>query len=106
MRAKRTPGPWARNIKPATKYPTIYAGRNTHVATVDTRRPAKEVEANIDLIAAAPDLLAALHLIDESAVLHRWANDAANDDAEWERRSALVEAMSNAMAKAEGEAVP
>jgi hypothetical protein len=60
MKTTHTPGPWGRNIKPATKYPVIFAGRNTHVAMVDTRLPADEVEANIRLIAAAPDLLAAL----------------------------------------------
>ena len=60
---KHTEGPWSRNIPPATKYPTIFAGRNTHVARVVTRGlPPKEVEANCDLIAAAPDLLAALKL--------------------------------------------
>ena len=31
MATKHTPGPWNRNIKPAKKYATIYAGRNTHV---------------------------------------------------------------------------
>jgi hypothetical protein len=50
-----TPGPWYRNIKPATKYNTVWAGRNTHVAhvTVDGLSP-DEVEANIALIAKAP----------------------------------------------------
>lgn len=56
--SKHTSGPWHRNIRPATKYPTIFAGRNTHIAVVDTRLSNKdEVEANIDLIAAAPELL-------------------------------------------------
>lgn len=56
-----TQGGWGRNIKPASKYPIIYAGRNTHVAQVITRGiPESEAEANADLIAAAPDLLAAL----------------------------------------------
>jgi hypothetical protein len=57
-----TPGPWHRNIKPATRYPTIFAGRNTHVAQVVSQGiGASEVEANCNLIAAAPDLLAALN---------------------------------------------
>lgn len=56
-----TPGPWHRNIKPAAKYPTIFAGRNTHVAVVQSRGLTdEEVEANCDLIAAASELLAAL----------------------------------------------
>jgi hypothetical protein len=53
-----TKGPWHRNIKPATKYSVVFAGRNTHVARVivDGLTP-DEVEANINLIAAAPELL-------------------------------------------------
>lgn len=56
-----TPGPWHRNIKPVTKYPTIFAGRSTHIAKiVEHGIGLSEAEANCDLIAAAPDLLAAL----------------------------------------------
>tara|TARA_R100001530_G_scaffold135198_1_gene111827 strand:+ start:1801 stop:2127 length:327 start_codon:yes stop_codon:yes gene_type:complete len=56
---KHTPGPWKRNIKPATKYNTIYAGRNTHIThlAVSGLNP-EEVEANCDLIAAAPETAA------------------------------------------------
>lgn len=58
--SRHTPGPWHRNIRPATKYPTVFAGRNTHVAHVATNRlSAEEVEANLALIAAAPELLEA-----------------------------------------------
>lgn len=61
MSTPHTPGPWGRNIKPASRYPVVFAGRNTHVAMVITKRLTDEVvEANCDLIAAAPDLLAAL----------------------------------------------
>ena len=70
MSAKHTPGPWHRNIKPASKYPTVWSGRNTHVAYVVAGAPRgsgsgetmsdEEVEANIDLIAAAPEMLAFL----------------------------------------------
>lgn len=58
MTGKHTPGPWHRNIKPATKYTTVWSGRNKHVArvVVDGLAP-EEVEANICLIAAAPELL-------------------------------------------------
>lgn len=60
-RAAHTPGPWHRNIVPARKYPTIFAGRNTHVAVVQSQGLTdEEVEANCNLIAAAPELLAAL----------------------------------------------
>jgi hypothetical protein len=55
-----TPGPWSRNIKPARRYPIIFAGRNTHVCQVISQQSGDaETEANCDLIAAAPDLLAA-----------------------------------------------
>jgi hypothetical protein len=55
-----TSGPWHRNIKPASHYPVIFAGRNTHVARViDQGLPEAEIEANCNLIAAAPELLAA-----------------------------------------------
>ena len=54
---KHTPGPWHRNIPPATHYPTIFAGRSTHIARVVERGlPPWEVEANANLIAAAPEL--------------------------------------------------
>lgn len=56
---KHTPGPWHRNIKPATKYNTIFAGRNTHVTRLAVEgKTEEEVEANCALIVAAPDLLA------------------------------------------------
>lgn len=57
-----TKGPWHRNVPPATKYTTIFAGRNTHIARVvtDGGLTPEEVEANCELIAAAPELLNAL----------------------------------------------
>lgn len=61
MTSQHTPGPWSRNIKPATKYPTLFAGRNTHVCIVSVSGlPPETVEANLLLIRAAPDMLAAL----------------------------------------------
>lgn len=58
---KHTQGGWGRNITPVSKYPIIYAGRNTHVARIITDDvPPDEAEANADLISAAPELLAAL----------------------------------------------
>lgn len=60
-----TPGPWHRNIKAGGKYPTVYAGRNTHVAQAvgHGTLPPEEIEANISLIAAAPTLRATLEAL-------------------------------------------
>jgi len=53
---EHTPRPWHRNIKPARKYPTIYAGRNTHVTYLATSGLTDdEIEGNCNLIAAAPE---------------------------------------------------
>lgn len=61
-----TPAPWRRNIKPASKYPVIYAGRNTHVAIVErSGLTPEEIEANCDLIKGAPDLLQAAILAED-----------------------------------------
>lgn len=65
MANKHTPGPWHRNIPPAAKYPVIFAGRNTHICVVTKSHPMTDVEceANANLIAAAPALLAELDAI-------------------------------------------
>jgi len=57
---KHTLGPWHRNIPADGKYPTVFAGRNQHVAVASQQKDSAETEANISLIAAAPDLLEAL----------------------------------------------
>jgi len=55
--SKYTKGPWSRNIKPAKKYNTIFAGRNKHVCHLDVVGLSdEEIEANCDLIRAAPEL--------------------------------------------------
>ena len=62
MKAQHTPGPWHINTM-ETVQATIHAHRG-HVATVSrgsmNEVSADEIEANARLIAAAPDLLAAL----------------------------------------------
>lgn len=64
MIAKHTPGPWHRNIRPAAKYPVVWAGRNKHVLAIKTiGLTEEEIEANINLAAAAPDLLAFAQLV-------------------------------------------
>lgn len=47
---KHTPGRMGRNIRPITKYPRLYCGRNTHVAQIvtDLGMPEAEAEANAD----------------------------------------------------------
>lgn len=59
--AKFTPGPWSRNIRPAKKFTTVFAGRNTHICRlVGEHIDDESAEANISLIAAAPELYCAL----------------------------------------------
>lgn len=89
---KHTPGPWDRNIKAGGKYPIIFAGRNQHVAQACQQKNPDETEANISLIAAAPDLLAALEAL---------LDPATNEDGGWytdARRAARA-----AIARARGE---
>ncbi len=82
MSAKHTPGPWHRNIKPARKYPIVFAGRSTHVAQVCSVSNDEETEANCNLIAAAPELLEALRECerffthDPNLARDGWMNDA------------------------------
>ena len=56
MEDKHTPGPWHRNIKADGRYPVIFAGRNQHVAIAERQDNPAETEANISLIAAAPEM--------------------------------------------------
>ena len=66
MISKHTPAPWHRNIPSKdARYPTIYAGRNTHIAVASGHGQLsnEEIEANISLIAAAPELLEACRQI-------------------------------------------
>lgn len=113
-RAAHTPGPWHRNIKPASKYPVVWAGRNTHVAMVVRGAPPRsgsgetmpdaEMEANIDLIAAAPEMYEALKLA-QSAMEHM-GNVLNGMDAVTAEDVALAtpafEAVDSAIVKAEG----
>lgn len=67
-----TQGPWSRNIKPASKYNTIFAGRNTHVAHLSTAGLSEEeIESNANLIVAAPDMLLALELALQNLIYPR-----------------------------------
>lgn len=66
MKTKHTPGPWSRNIRRNGKFPVIFSGRNNYVAIAQQQKDGEETEANIDLIASAPELLEALELICDS----------------------------------------
>lgn len=105
MTTKHTAGPWNRNIKPATKYPVIYAGRNTHVAQVCTAGlTPEEIEANCDLIAAAPELLEAIRYLvgaDNDIQAHRGGK---HDQAM--NRLAALDMAARAIAKATGKETP
>lgn len=66
--AKHTQGNMGRNIRPISKYPILFCGRNTHVAQIITRGlPEQETEANADRMVmcwnAHDDLVAALRII-------------------------------------------
>jgi len=87
-----TPGPWHRNIRANGKYPVVFAGRNQHVAKVEQQTLGAETEANIDLIAAAPDLLAAL----------QWALGQIDDSLDPDHQQALAAAHA-AISRAIGE---
>lgn len=94
-----TTGPWHRNIKPASHYTTVWAGRNTHVARiVTTGLTSEELEANLDLIASAPMLYEALE-----AALNRMEGENARSeygfDAEMDQARAALR-----LARGEGDA--
>lgn len=82
---KHTAAPWDRNIRPASKYPTIFSGRNNHIAVLDTQgKTQAEIESNADLIAAAPLLL------NELIIAHQIIRNGLNlmtpeQQAEWSR---------------------
>lgn len=51
---RATPGPWQRNIKPATRYPTVFSGRNNHVLYMAAEgKTEAQVEADIDFVIRA-----------------------------------------------------
>lgn len=100
MTAKHTPGPWHRNIRPATKYPVVWSGRNKHVLAIKTiGLTEEEVEANINLAVSAPDLLAALQAEEEWRA--READGAI--DPEWDYESMVGAKRRAAIARALGE---
>ena len=61
MNAKHTPGPWTRN----RAINTVDMGRYSVICPfgADSKKHVSEIEANMRIISAAPDLLAALEAI-------------------------------------------
>lgn len=93
MRA-HTPGIWAAEYHKRYKVWNVFAdgtGEAIHTSSISDRDDA-EVEANANLIAAAPDLLEALHLCYEHCRLYHRAVETNN----------VGEAVRAAIAKAEG----
>ena len=102
---KHTPAPWGRNIRPGRKYPVVFAGRNTHVAQViPGNLPDEEVEANLDLVLAAPYLLDALQQCRDQFALYV-QNHLAKSPADLEKAATnrqFVDLCDSAIAKAMG----
>lgn len=99
--AEHTPGPWHRNIPPATKYNTVFAGRNTHIAHLNRiGLSPEEVEANCNLIAAAPEMLEAAK---RTVLLIATVRNICGDKtAEWLMEQESYKLSVVAIAKAEG----
>lgn len=90
MKAKHTPGPWHIGMKPG---PMIYGPKGEQVADMRHKpftlvSEIDESVANVRLISAAPDLLAALEsLLDDADVC-----EVAGDDAIRQARAAIAKA--------------
>ena len=118
MKTNHTPGPWKLKREHSAIFilgdnePWPSAG---HVARVDARRSgakrgmavamhmSETDEANACLIAAAPELLAALEAVEkypDGSLLYGWVNHQGIGKAEYDRRCEVVETVRAAIAKA------
>ncbi|MCA3185983.1 hypothetical protein [Cupriavidus sp.] len=109
MSAKHTPGPWHRNIRPATKYPVVWSGRNKHVLAIKTiGLTEEEIEANINLAASAPDLLSfaqfVLDGLERGHIKAKPLLGAIDDEADCVEMRSLAEIAREVVAKATGSA--
>ena len=97
MKGQHSPGPWHRNIPPATKYVTVYRGRNTHICDVIPSRgiSPEEAEANLNMIIAGPELLGAAE-----ALLSDWDSPTLSDSTPIAEK---FDALRSAVAKARAE---
>ena len=101
MTTHHTPGPWHTGGVNPISAPVIYAADGFAVAdaTVYHRHHDGQTAANAALIAAAPEMLAALR------VAHEALTDAAEDGEFWrENAPADLATLAAAIAKAEGRA--
>ena len=105
MEAKHTPGPWYSGPwidrkKAITDSPKIQAGKlstgTNLIATIWPISPGNHHQANADLIAASPDLLAALEVLTKHA-------QEVYPHFESERGQRDIRAAIDAIAKAKGE---
>lgn len=102
MNTTHTTGPWSvgtLNNEQVRDAVAIYAtGRSFPIVFDIFGGTLEECDANARLIAAAPDLLAALQGAMEP--LYNWANQKNIGAEEWKRRCAVVDACQNAITKA------
>jgi len=91
MNAKHTPGPWTRN----RAINTVDMGRYSVICPfgADSKKHVSEIDANMRIISAAPDLLAALEAIIK--MIGPYAGQG--------RMDAEIAAARSAIAKAKGE---
>lgn len=102
-----TPGPWSASAVSSIVGSLVSRGPNDNIASVMPRESRAETEANARLVAAAPELLAALKdvfkMMDEGYLVRDVSNDG---DQLWAltalRIVTRLKNMDTAIAKAEG----
>lgn len=102
-----TPAPWARNISPAWKYPIYDEKNHNKIAYIikDDCISEAEQEANLNLIAAAPELLECLQkTLSELQAVFTWQieNKRISEVVAIQRMSTINKARA-AISKAKGE---
>lgn len=97
METKFTPGPWVLHLRDKTKTARVNGAGGIYITqrdfTSNTAADQKRIVADLQLIAAAPDLYAALSELEESC--EYWS--------EYEVPLGIAERIKSALAKARGE---
>ena len=106
VRANPTPGPWrvgGGSMKPHLERLVIRGSGGEYLARVDYGKDRETVDANARLMAAAPELLAALYGLGEQVVASHngWCFDSCADNGLADHSPACAAARA-AIAKAEG----